>query len=141
VLRYSPLVREAINKVATCVHPEDASVNGISHVMWTGKPSRQDSSAANAVFYGSGAIDRSPCGTGTSARMAQLHAKGLLKEGEEFIHESIIGSQFVGRVESTIQIGPYHGIMPSVQGWAQVTGYNTIIVDPRDPYAHGFEVN
>jgi len=141
VLRYSPLVREAINKVATCVHPEDASVNGISHVMWTGKPSRQDSSAANAVFYGSGAIDRSPCGTGTSARMAQLHAKGLLKEGEEFIHESIIGSQFVGRVESTIQIGPHHGIMPSVQGWAQVTGYNTIIVDPRDPYAHGFEVN
>ena len=141
VLRYSPLVREAINKVATCVHPEDASVNGISHVMWTGKPSRQDSTAANAVFYGSGAIDRSPCGTGTSARMAQLHAKGLLKEGEEFIHESIIGSQFVGRVESTIQIGPHHGIMPSVQGWAQVTGYNTIIVDPRDPYAHGFEVN
>lgn len=141
VLRYSPLVREAINKVATCVHPEDASVNGISHVMWTGKPSRQDSSAANAVFYGSGAIDRSPCGTGTSARMAQLHAKGLLKEAEEFIHESIIGSQFVGRVESTIQIGPHHGIMPSVQGWAQVTGYNTIIVDPRDPYAHGFEVN
>ena len=141
VLRYSPLVREAINKVATCVHPEDASVNGISHVMWTGKPSQQDSSAANAVFYGSGAIDRSPCGTGTSARMAQLHAKGLLKEDEEFIHESIIGSQFVGRVESTIQIGPHHGIMPSVQGWAQVTGYNTIIVDPRDPYAHGFEVN
>ena len=141
VLRYSPLVREAINKVATCVHPEDASVNGISHVMWTGKPSQQDSSAANAVLYGSGAIDRSPCGTGTSARMAQLHAKGLLKEGEEFIHESIIGSQFVGRVESTIQIGPHHGIMPSVQGWAQVTGYNTIIVDPRDPYAHGFEVN
>ena len=141
VLRYSPLVREAINKVATCVHPEDASVNGISHVMWTGKPNKQDSSAANAVFYGSGAIDRSPCGTGTCARMAQLHAKGLLKEDEEFIHESIIGSQFVGRVESTIQIGPYHGIMPSVQGWAQVTGYNTIIVDPRDPYAHGFEVN
>ena len=141
VLRYSPLVREAINKVATCVHPEDASVNGISHVMWTGKPSQQDSSAANAVFYGSGAIDRSPCGTGTSARMAQLHAKGLLKKGEEFIHASIIGSQFVGRVESTIQIGPHHGIMPSVQGWAQVTGYNTIIVDPRDPYAHGFEVN
>jgi 4-hydroxyproline epimerase len=141
VLRYSPLVREAINKVATCVHPEDPSVNGISHVMWTGKPHKQDSSAANAVFYGSGAIDRSPCGTGTSARMAQLHAKGLLQDGQEFVHESIIGSQFIGRVESTTQVGPYPAIMPSVQGWAQVTGYNTIIVDPRDPYAHGFEVN
>ena len=140
VLRYSPLVREAINKVATCVHPEDPSVNGISHVMWTGKPHKPNSSAANAVFYGSGAIDRSPCGTGTSARMAQLHAKGLLQEGEDFIHESIIGSQFIGRVELTTQVGAYRGIMPSVQGWAQVTGYNTIIVDPRDPYAHGFEV-
>ena len=141
VLRYSPLVREAINKVASCVHPENASVNGISHVMWTGKPRKHDSNAANAVFYGSGAIDRSPCGTGTSARMAQLHAKGLLKQGDTFIHESIIGSQFVGRVESTVNVGPYHGIMPSVQGWAQVIGYNTIIVDSRDPYAHGFEVN
>jgi 4-hydroxyproline epimerase len=109
--------------------------------MWTGKPHKQDSSAANAVFYGSGAIDRSPCGTGTSARMAQLHAKGLLQDGQEFVHESIIGSQFIGRVESTTQVGPYPAIMPSVQGWAQVTGYNTIIVDPRDPYAHGFEVN
>ncbi|MFT7178346.1 MAG: 4-hydroxyproline epimerase [Oceanospirillaceae bacterium] len=140
VLRYSPLIREAINKVATCVHPDDASVNGISHVMWTGKPHKPDSSAANAVFYGSGAIDRSPCGTGTSARMAQLHAKGLLQEGQEFIHESIIGSQFIGRVVSTTLVGPYSAIMPSVQGWAKVTAYNTIIVDPRDPYAHGFEV-
>jgi 4-hydroxyproline epimerase len=73
--------------------------------------------------------------------MAQLHTKGLLQDGQEFVHESIIGSQFIGRVESTTQVGPYPAIMPSVQGWAQVTGYNTIIVDPRDPYAHGFEVN
>ena len=141
VLRYSPLVREAINKVATCVHPDDPSVNGISHVMWTGKPSQQNSDAANAVFYGSGAIDRSPCGTGTSARMAQLHAKGQLNTGQQFVHESIIGSQFIGRVESTTRVGPYPAIMPSVQGWAKVTGYNRIIVDPDDPYAHGFEVN
>jgi len=147
VLKFSPLVREAINKIATCVHPEDASVNGISHVMWTGKPKKPDSSASNAVFYGSGAIDRSPCGTGTSARMAQLNAKGLLQQGEAFIHESIIGSQFIGKVESTTTIGSglgenkITGIMPSIQGWAKVTGYNTIIVDSKDPYAHGFEVN
>ncbi|MDE0956109.1 MAG: 4-hydroxyproline epimerase [Pseudomonadales bacterium] len=141
VLRYSPLIRTAINKLATCVHPENPSVNGISHVMWTGKPSTQGSSGANAVFYGTGAIDRSPCGTGTSARMAQLHAKGLLKEGEAFVHESIIGSQFIGHVESTTFVGSHRGIKPSIQGWAKVTGYNTIIVDPRDPYAHGFEVN
>lgn len=140
VLRYSPLVRDAINKVATCVHPNDPSVNGISHVMWTGTAQQKGSHAANAVFYGSGAIDRSPCGTGTSARMAQLHAKGQLKPGQEFVHESIIGSQFVGRIESTTQVGSYGAIMPSVQGWAQVTGYNKILVDPQDPYAHGFEV-
>jgi len=140
VLRYSPLIREAVNKVATCIHPEDTSVNGISHVMWTGEPQREGSNASNAVFYGSGAIDRSPCGTGTSARMAQLHAQGRLTTDQQFVHESIIGSQFIGRVESTTQVGPYPAIMPSVQGWAKVTGYNRIIVDPSDPYAHGFEV-
>ena len=123
VLRYSPLIRAAINKLATCVHPENPSVNGISHVMWTGKPSKQGSSGANAVFYGTGAIDRSPCGTGTSARMAQLHAKGSLKEGEAFVHESIIGSQFIGHVESTTLVGSYRGIMPSIQGWAKAVSY------------------
>ncbi|WP_116474670.1 4-hydroxyproline epimerase [Zobellella maritima] len=140
VLHYSPKVREAINKVVDCVHPLDPTVRGASHVMWTGQPTQPGAHARNAVFYGDRAIDRSPCGTGTSARMAQWVARGKLGIGEEFVHESIIGSLFVGRVESEAAVGDYPAIMPSIQGWARVTGHNTIWVDSEDPYAYGFEV-
>ncbi len=98
------------------------------------------SMARNAVFYGDKAIDRSPCGTGTSARMAQLHARGRLAVGEDFVHESIIGSLFQGRIESETTVGNHQGIIPSVAGWARITGFNTIFIDERDPYAHGFQV-
>ena len=140
VLRYSPIIREKLNEVINPVHPDDATVNGVSHVLWTGPKLKDESNARNAVFYGDKAIDRSPCGTGTSARMAQLAAKGKLNIGDEFIHESIIGSQFVGRVESKVKVGDYDAIMPSIKGWARVTGFNTILVDDRDPYAAGFQV-
>ncbi|WP_028109798.1 4-hydroxyproline epimerase [Ferrimonas futtsuensis] len=140
ILRWSPLVRQIAQQTLDCVHPLDATVQGISHVLWTGEPLHGDSDGANAVFYGEKAIDRSPCGTGTSARMAQLHAKGLLDTGEQYVHESIIGSQFIGRVEATTEVGPYPAIQPSIQGWARVTGHNTITVDDDDPYAFGFQV-
>ena len=95
------------------------------------------------MFYGDKAIDRSPCGTGTSARMAQWYAKGKLKKGDEFIHESIIGSQFIGRIEEEIPNAFGTGkpaIVPSIEGWAKVYGYNTIKIDDDDPYAYGFQV-
>jgi 4-hydroxyproline epimerase len=92
------------------------------------------------VFYGDKAIDRSPCGTGTSARMAQLAGKGKLKVGDQFVHESIIGSLFKGRVVEAAKVGNYEAIVPSVEGWARITGYNTIFIDDRDPYRHGFQV-
>ena len=97
--------------------------------------------ARNAVFYGAAAIDRSPCGTGTSARMAQLAARGRLAVGDEFVHESIIGSLFEGRIEAAAEVGEHAAIVPSVAGWARMTGLNTIFVDPRDPYAHGFQLS
>ncbi|MEE9301014.1 MAG: 4-hydroxyproline epimerase [Alphaproteobacteria bacterium] len=140
VLNLSPLVRERMNNAVQCVHPEDPTVKGITHVMWTGAPSAKEADAKNAVFYGSHAIDRSPCGTGTSARMAQLAAKGKLKPGDRFVHESIIGSLFEGRVEAAATVGNYQAIRPSITGWARVTGLNTIFVDPRDPHAFGFQV-
>ena len=90
--------------------------------------------------YGDKAIDRSPCGTGTSARMAQLAAKGKLNVNDEFVHESIIGSLFKGRVEAAVKIANREAIVPSIAGWARMTGYNTIFIDDRDPYAHGFSV-
>ena len=140
VLRYSPLVRTVANQHYSCVHPLDASIQGISHVQWTGKPKTPGSDAANAVFYGDGAIDRSPCGTGTSARMAQLYARGQLKVGDRFVHESIIGSQFTGVVEAATEVAGLPAMIPSIAGWAQVYGANQIRVDDADPYAFGFEV-
>ncbi|TPH18532.1 4-hydroxyproline epimerase [Litorilituus lipolyticus] len=145
ILQWSPIVREAASRAVSCIHPDDPTVCGVSHVLWTGKGQEHNSDAANAVFYGDKAIDRSPCGTGTSARMAQLFAKGHLKAGDTFIHESYIGSQFIGRIEDTVQISTPNGeitaIKPSIQGWAHVFGQNTITIDDDDPYAFGFIVN
>jgi 4-hydroxyproline epimerase len=141
ILRISPRLRERLNDRYEFQHPEDPRINGMSHLLWTGKPMHEDSDARNAVFYGDQAIDRSPCGTGTSSRMAQLAARGKLGVGESFIHESYIGSRFTGRVESRCKVGPFDAIVPSIEGWARVYGRNRITVDPADdPYWRGFMV-
>jgi 4-hydroxyproline epimerase len=134
-------IRQAINKAVEIVHPEDTTINGCSHILWTGEPEKADSTARNAVFYGEKAIDRSPCGTGTSARMAQWVAKGKLAIGDAFVHESIIGSQFIGVVESAATVGSHSAIIPSIQGWAKIYGENKITIDQKDdPFALGFQV-
>ncbi|HEX2847063.1 MAG TPA: 4-hydroxyproline epimerase [Chitinophagaceae bacterium] len=140
LIAWSRVCRERLNEKYSFVHPENAHIKGLSHLLWTGATISPKASARNAVFYGDKAIDRSPCGTGTSARMAQWHAKGKLKKGEEFIHESIIGSQFIGRIEQDTTIAGKPAIVPSIEGWAIVYGYNTIKIDDDDPYAHGFQV-
>ena len=122
------------------IHPENSTINGVSHLLWTGTPLNPNSSGRNAVFYGDKAIDRSPCGTGTSARMAQLYAKGQLRLGEKFIHESYIGSTFTGCIEAVTSVGDHKAIVPSIQGWARIYGHNTISIDSDDPYAYGFQV-
>ncbi|GEP97952.1 4-hydroxyproline epimerase [Chitinophaga cymbidii] len=134
-------IRKRINEKYEFVHPDDPTINRCSHVLWTGAVLNPASTARNAVFYGDKAIDRSPCGTGTSARMAQWYAKGKLKKGEAFIHESIIGSTFTGRIEEETTVAGKPAIRPSIEGWARVYGYNTISIDPDDdPYAYGFQV-
>ncbi len=134
-------LRADINNRYTFIHPENETIRGCSHVLWTGIVLDSSSTARGAVIYGEKAIDRSPCGTGTSARMAQWHALGLLKPGDPFIHESIIGSRFSGYIKGETQVGDFPAIIPSIEGWARITGYNTIIVDDEDdPYAHGFQV-
>jgi 4-hydroxyproline epimerase len=140
LLRWSPLLRQEMNERYSFVHPEKPEINGLSHIMWTGTPTVAGATARNAVFYGDKAIDRSPCGTGTSARMAQWYARGKLRVGDDFIHESIIGSIFRGRVEKSLNVGDYEGIIPSIAGWARQTGLNTIFIDDRDPFAHGFSL-
>ncbi len=122
------------------VHPLDPSIRDISHLLWTGIPLAPGATARNAVFYGENAIDRSPCGTGTSARMAQWHAKGKLRKGEDFVHESYIGSRFTGRIEKLTTLGPNEAIVPSIQGWAKIFGHNTLTIDEDDPFAQGFQV-
>lgn len=140
LVQMSPLLRHALNERYDFVHPEKPEIRGLSHILWTGAPKHPEADARNAVFYGDKAIDRSPCGTGTSARMAQWAAKGELGPGDAFVHESIIGSLFRGRVEEAVGLGGRPAIIPSIAGWARTTGYNTLFIDDRDPYAHGFQV-
>lgn len=143
IIQYSQIVRNRINEKYPnqFVHPENETIKNVTHMLWTGNPIDPTSSGRNAVFYGDKAIDRSPCGTGTSARLAQLYAKGKLKIDEPFIHESFIGSKFIGRVEKETILDGKLAIIPSIQGWAKVFGHNTITIDDQDdPYAHGFQV-
>lgn len=143
IVQYSQEVRKRINEKYSdmFIHPENDTIRDVSHMLWTGDPIDPTSSGRNAVFYGDKAIDRSPCGTGTSARIAQLHAKGKLKPGDEFIHESFIGSKFIGRIVEETTLDGKTAIVPSIQGWAKVYGYNNIKIDDEDdPYAFGFQV-
>ncbi|MFD1771142.1 4-hydroxyproline epimerase [Sphingobacterium suaedae] len=140
LIHYGKIVRRLLNEKYEFVHPEDSNIHGLSHIQWTGKPTKSNSSGRNAVLVGENALDRSPCGTGTSARMAQWFAKGKLQPGDSFVHESYIGSQFIGRIEETTTVAGLAAIIPSVEGWARITGYNTIIIDDDDPYKEGFQV-
>ncbi|MBJ7881515.1 4-hydroxyproline epimerase [Gelidibacter salicanalis] len=143
LIQLSQVVRQRINEKYPnqFIHPENDTIRDVTHILWTGTPIDASSSGRNAVFYGDKAIDRSPCGTGTSARLAQLYAKGKLKIGEDYVHESFIGSKFIGRVEKKTTLGTNLAVIPSIKGWAKIYGQNTITIDSEDdPYAFGFQV-
>jgi 4-hydroxyproline epimerase len=140
ILQLSPLIRQIVREKIEPVHPLDPTIRGVSHVLWADKPKSAGADGRNAVFYGDKAIDRSPCGTGTSARLAQLHAKGKLKIGDAFVHESYILSRFTGRVEAETEIAGKPAIIPSIEGSAIATGRNEIWIDDEDAFAHGFQV-
>lgn len=141
LVQFSGILRQRINEKYEFVHPENETIRGCSHILWTGKTLDATSTARNAVFYGDKAIDRSPCGTGTSARMAQWYGRGLLKKGDLFIHESIIGSKFIGTIEEETSVNGIAAIKPGIEGWARIYGENIITIDTGDdPFAHGFQV-
>lgn len=140
ILQLSPIVRQLVREKIEPVHPLDSTIRDVSHVLWADKPKTEGAHGRNAVFYGDKAIDRSPCGTGTSARLAHLHAKGKLKVGDAFVHESYILSRFIGRVEAETEIGGKPAIIPSIEGSAIATGRNEIWIDTDDAFAHGFQV-
>ncbi len=140
IIDLSRSLRDALASVCDPVHPEDERIRGVHHALWCDVPKNLHADGRGAVFYGDKAIDRSPGGTGTSARLAQLYGKGRLRVGETFRQESLIGTVFEGGVESETAVGPFKGIKPSVSGWARIIGHNTIFVDDRDPLMHGFQI-
>lgn len=140
IIDLSRNIRRILRETIEPVHPLNATIRGVSHILWADAPKGEGADGRNAVFYGERAIDRSPCGTGTSARLAHLHAKGRLKVGQAFVHESYIGSRFIGRVEAETLIGERGGIVPSIQGAAVMTGLSTIWIDEDDPFHAGFTV-
>ena len=140
IIELSRNVRQLVRDVYEPVHPLDPTIRGVSHVLWADKPKSEGAHGRNAVFYGERAIDRSPCGTGTSARLAHLFATGRLKVGDRFVHESYICSRFIGRAEAEVDIAGVRGIIPSIEGSAIATGFNTIWIDREDQFWQGFQV-
>ena len=140
LIALSATVRDLVCQRFEPVHPQDPTIRGVSHVLWADRPRGDGADGRNAVFYGDKAIDRSPCGTGTSARLAHLSATGRLTVGQSFVHESYIGSRFIGTVLAETEVGGQPGIVPAIEGSAVATGFNTIWIDRADPFWPGFQV-
>ena len=130
-------IADAINASAPPVHPLDSAIRGCKHVVFHA-PGEDGATARNATAIHPGWLDRSPCGTGTSARMAALHARGELAIGQEFVNESIIGSRFTGRLVEEVSLGTTPAVVPEVSGRAWITGMAQYLLDPTDPFPAGF---
>lgn len=131
------ILREA-NKKYSVTHPEKEEITFLNDIMFCKDPNEKNPNYRNLVIFGDAQIDRSPCGTGTCARMAKLYLEGKLKLNEEFIHESIIGTKFVGRIISEVKIGDITGIIPELEGECSITGFNNFILDKNDTIGNGF---
>ena len=136
------VIKKAAAEQLEAVHPTNPEIPGITQVEFTGPLLREGDGlrSRNAVVVSPGRLDRSPCGTGTSARLAALHAKGLIEVGETFVHESVIGTRFESSVVETTTIGKYAAVVPSVAGQAWITGIYQMGLDPTDPFPRGFTV-
>lgn len=132
-------IMEAINSVDEPVHPERDDIRGVHHV-YLAAPGSDARHSRHAMAIHPGMFDRSPCGTGTSARMAQLHARGELPLHQDFLNESFIGSQFTGQLIAETTVGEHPAVIPTITGRAWVTGTAQYMLDPSDPYPEGFEL-
>lgn len=131
-------IREAVNKQVKVQHPLEKHIDRVELTEFTAPPSHPEAHARNVVIFGEGSVDRSPCGTGTSAKMAALYAKGQLKIGEPFIHESIIGTLFQGKLLREVMVGELKAVVPQVGSSAYITGIQQFVIDPDDPLKYGF---
>ncbi|MGA2270085.1 MAG: proline racemase family protein [Bryobacteraceae bacterium] len=152
IVRVAEMIKAAAREQLRVAHPENPGIAGITIAQISGPPSRAEAHARNAVVVSTGALDwsrpeswtgaldRSPCGTGTCARMAALHAKGRLALHQDFVHEGILGTTFTGRLIQETRVGPYRAVVPTLSGQAWITGFAQYVVDPDDPFPEGFTV-
>lgn len=152
ITRVSEMIKAAAQEQLPCVHPEQPGFSGVTIAQLSGPPSRPDADARNAVTVSTGkldwnrpstwtgVIDRSPCGTGTCAKMAALHAKGKLGLNKDFRHEGILGTVFTGRLIAETKVGDYRAVVPTLSGQAWITGFASYVVDAEDPFPEGFTV-
>jgi proline racemase len=131
---------DKVNRKGVFAHPEKPFISGVKHVEFYGTPLNPIAHAKNVVAFPPEEFDRSPCGTGTSAKMALLYKKNKLKIGEEFIHESIVGSLFRCKVLEETIVGSYPAVITEITGSAWVTGMHTFLIDPEDPFPEGFRL-
>jgi proline racemase len=152
IVRIGEMIKAATQEQLHVVHPENPEIAGVSIAQLSGPPAREDADRKNAVIVSTGkldwnrpatwtgAIDRSPCGTGTCAKMAALHAKGQLPLGQDFRHEGILGTLFTGRLLEETHVGPHRAVVPTITGRAWITGFAQYVVDAEDPFPEGFTV-
>ena len=152
IVRVAETIKAAAREQLPVVHPDNPGIAGITIAQISGEPSRSGAHRKNTVVVSTGAfdwdrpstwtgaLDRSPCGTGTCAKMAALHAKGKLALGEDFVHEGILGTTFTGRLLEETRMGAYDAVVPSLSGQAWITGFAQYVVDPEDPFPDGFTV-
>jgi proline racemase len=152
IVRVAETIKAAAREQLPVAHPENPGIAGISIAQLSGAALRPEAHRRNTVVVSTGkldwsrpatwtgALDRSPCGTGTCAKMAVLHAKGELPLGQDFIHEGILGTTFTGRLLEETRVGPYSAVIPSLSGQAWITGFAQYVVDPEDPFPNGFTV-
>jgi proline racemase len=143
-VRVAELIKAAAREQLPVAHPENPGIAGISIAQLSGEPLGPRAHRRNTVVVStgksSGVLDRSPCGTGTCAKMAVLHAKGQLPLGQDFVHEGILGTTFTGRLIEETRVGPYAAVAPTLTGSAWITGFAQYVVDPEDPFPDGFTV-
>ena len=144
IVRTAEMIRAAAREQLPVAHPENPAISGVSISQISGEPSRPGVDRKNAVVVSTGTLagvlDRSPCGTGTCAKMAVLHAKGKLPLHQDFVHEGILGTTFTGRLMEETQVGPYGAVIPTLSGQAWITGFAQYVLDPEDPFPEGFTV-
>lgn len=152
IVRIGEMVKAATREQLPVTHPLQPGFEGVTIAQLSGPPLGDEADWRNAVVVSTGtldwdrpatwtgALDRSPCGTGTSAKMATLHARGRLRLNQDFLHAGILGTVFTGRLHEETKVGPYRAVVPSISGQAWITGHSTYTLDPGDPFPEGFTV-